>query len=447
MPASVGLSSSVRTRLSVMMFLQYAFNGIWIMPLNTYLTSPQVGFTGAQAGAVFGMLAIGCIIAPFFVGMIADRYFAGQKVLGFLNLAGAGILYLMSNSAVSAAGKPQVFLFEMLMLAHCACYMPTWALTNHIALTQMDNPGKQFPGIRVMGTIGWIAVGTITLFSDKITRMFGMTGNIEATRIPMQLGVAVGVAAAVFSFFLPDTPPAGAAKKVSLGEIMGTKALGLFKDRNFAIFAFSSFLILLPGMFYWGFCNLYLNEVKMTAPMFKQTYGQMAETVFLAIMPFFFARLGVKWMMLIGMVSWIARFTCFSYGQIGASTGWLITMGLILHGACYDFFFVTGQLYTDHKAPREVRASAQGLISLITFGLGWFVGSRLAGNVLDMYLLKDAAGKVLGHNWHTIWLYPLGMAVVIMIFFFFAFHDNVRVGHEAGAAGAAKGAGRETAKV
>lgn len=447
MPSTVGLSSSVRTRLSIMMFLQYAFNGIWIMPLNTYLTSPQVGFTGAQAGAVFGMLAIGCIIAPFFVGMIADRYFAGQKVLGVLNIFASVILYVMSSSAVGPNGQPQVALFQWLMLAHCACYMPTWALTNHIALTQMDNPGKQFPGIRVMGTIGWIAVGTITLFSDKITRMFGMSGNIEATRIPMQLGAAIGLITAGFSFFLPDTPPAGREKKVSLGEILGTKALGLFKDKNFAIFAFSSFLILLPGMFYWGFCNLFLNEVKMAAPMFKQTYGQMAETVFLAIMPFFFVRLGVKWMMLIGMVSWIARFTCFSYGQIGTSTGWLITMGLILHGACYDFFFVTGQLYTDHKAPREIRASAQGLISLITFGLGWFVGSNLAGNILDKYAIQDVAGKVINHNWHVIWLYPLAMAVVIMVFFFFAFSDNVRVGHEASAADAEKSAEREVAQV
>ncbi|MBI9018696.1 MAG: MFS transporter [Phycisphaerae bacterium] len=423
------MTTDTRVKLSVMMFLQYAFQGIWIIPFGFYLG--KVGFTDAQIGSVYGTVAIGCIISPFFVGMIADRFFSAQKVLGILNIASAGLLLIASKMAVSTNGEPQVGLMWWLILAHCLCYMPTWALTNTIAFAQMNNPGKQFPGIRVMGTIGWIAVSAITLFSAKITSMLGKEGNIEATNLPMVFGAIIGGTAGLFAFFLPDTPPGGKANKVTVSDILGVKALQLFKDHNFCVFAISSFLILFPGMFYWAFCNKFLNEIGMKEVMFKQSYGQMAEMVFLLIMPWFFARFGVKKMLLFGMLAWIARFACFAFGDM-SSRIFLLYMGLILHGACFDFFFVTGQLYTDKKAPKEIQASAQGLITLITFGLGWLIGSNLSGQIINHYATETTIEgiKTITHDWHTIWLYPVFMAIGIMLFFLFTFKDDVKVGQD-----------------
>jgi len=421
------LGANIRTRLSIMMFLQYAFNGIWIIPLNNYLTK-TCHYTFAEAGAVFGTFAIGFIIAPFFVGMIADRFFSAQKVLGVLNLAGAGTLYLASQMAMDASGNKQPQVLFWIMLAHFICYAPTWALTNAISLNQMNNPGKQFPAIRVMGTFGWIAVSLVSLFSDDITRVFGRTMNWEYTNLPMIIGAAIGVGTALLSFFMPATPPKSTGHRPTFGDILGIKALRLFKDRNFLIFALTSFLILLPAMFYWGFCNAYLNEVGMKEVQAKQSIGQMAEVVFLFLMPLFFVRWGVKTMLTVGFLAWMARFACFAFGYQTESVAPLLYVGLALHGVCYDFFFVTGQLYTDKKAPREIQASAQGLITLITFGLGWLLGSILSGKVIDAFVTtRDAAGGATMHDWRIIWLIPLGMAAVLLVFFVIGFKDKMLV--------------------
>lgn len=425
------LSLNVRVRLSVMMFLQYAFNGIWAIPLGFYLS--KVGYTGVEIGFVAGTtFALGGIIAPFFVGMLADRFFSGQKVLGVLNLLGAVTLYLASRMAVDAEGVKQPMVLFWILLAHYLFYMPTWALTNSIALYQMDNPGKQFPGIRVLGTFGWIAVSTITLFSKQITSAMGVEGNIEATRLPMLLGSGIGVLTGVLSFFMPKTPPKVTAEKITFGDVMGLKALALFKDRNFTVFAISSFLIMFPAMFYWQFCNLYLNEIGMKYVQFKQSIGQMAEVIFLLLMPWFFSRFGVKRMLLIGMFAWMGRFICFGFGNLGTMIP-LLYLGLALHGICYDFFFVTGQLYTDRKAPKQIQAQAQGLISLLTFGLGWFFGVLLAGRVIDAYAVKeivDGVENIVGHTWKSIWMWPIAMAVVITIFFVAMFKDKTAVGRD-----------------
>jgi nucleoside transporter len=411
-----------------MMFLQYAFNGIWYIPLNFYLTS--LGYTGVEIGFVAGTtFALGAIIAPFFVGMIADRFFAGQKVLAFLNISAAILLFLASQMAVDSQGVKQPVVLFWMLFAHFLCYVPTWALTNAIALYQMDNPGKQFPGIRVMGTFGWIAVSTITLFSNEITGMMGVEGNVEATKIPMILGSVIGIIAGLLAFFMPDTPPKVKGQKTTFADILGVKALKLFKDRNFRIFAISSFLIFFPAMFYWQFCNLFLNELGMTYVQFKQSIGQMAEVIFLYLMPWFFIRYGVKKMLLIGMFAWMFRFIFFGLGDLGYLSILLYT-GLALHGVCYDFFFVTGQLYTDKKATKDIQAQAQGLISLITFGLGWFVGSLLAGKIVDAYAIVDSAGKIINHNWQSIWIFPSAMAFVLIIFFSVFFKDKAVVGRE-----------------
>ena len=428
MTNEAGLDTGVRVRLSAMMFLQYAFQGIWIIPLATYLSA--VGFSDGDIGSAYGMVAIGFIVAPFFVGMVADRFFAAQKVLGVLNILAAGLLFLAARVAVAADGTAQPGLFAWVMLAHCMCYTPSWALTNTIALNQMSNPGKQFPSIRVMGTIGWIVVSAVSLFSAKITGAVGYEGNIEATNLPMILGSVIGLATGLFAFTLPSTPAKKIDKKVTFGDILGVKALALFKDRNFAVFALSSFLIMFAGLFYWNFCNLFLNELDMKFAMFKQSMGQMAELVFLLLMPWFFARWGVKRMLLIGFWAWILRFICFSFGDLGSST-YLLYSGLLLHGVCFDFFFVTGQLYTDKKAPKEIQASAQGLLSLITFGAGWLVGSKLSGYIVGKYAVTEmveGVEKTVGHDWNTVWLYPAGLAFAFMLLFVFTFKDDVKVG-------------------
>jgi nucleoside transporter len=261
--------------------------------------------------------------------------------------------------------------------------------------------------------------------------MMGYEGNIEATRLPMLFGSGIGILAGVLSFIMPSTPPKKTGTKITFGDIIGIKALRLFKDRNFCVFALCSFLIVLPGLFYWNWCNFYLNEIHWPAVQFKQSIGQMAETVFLFIMPFFFARLGVKMMLLIGMLAWVVRFACFGYGDTDALV-FLLYTGLALHGVCFDFFFVTGQLYTDAKAPKEVQASAQGLITLMTFGLGWWGGSNLSGWIIGKYVTKtevvDGVTKVLAHDWRAIWHYPLIMAAVITVIFVALFNDKLVVG-------------------
>jgi nucleoside transporter len=315
------------------------------------------------------------------------------------------------------------------LLAHNLFYAPTWALTNTIALNQMDDSGKQFPGVRVMGTFGWIAVSTISLFSDQICSLFGRTQNWEYTNLPMMVGSGIGLVAGLLGFFMPHTPPKSIGHRPTLGDIVGIKALALFKDRNFRVFAICSFLIFFPNMFYWGFANMYLNEVGMNAPQFKQSIGQMAEVVFLYLMPLFFIRWGVKAMLTVGFLAWMIRFACFAVGFQQPALGPLLYIGIALHGICFDFFFVTGQLYTDKKAPKEIQASAQGLITLITFGLGWFLGNLSAGNIIGIFKkVKGFDGLPKNeHDWQTIWLIPVGMAAVLLVIFLVGFKDKMLV--------------------
>lgn len=428
------MTSSTRRKLQIMMFLTYAFNGIWIIPFGTYLN--KVGYSGANIGTAYMAFAIGCIVSPFFVGMIADKFFAAEKLLGILNILASGFLVAAAVVSVNpegvaykdAAGEPTLGIFRWVLLAHFLCYMPTWALANSVSFRQMENTGKEFPRIRMWGTIGWIAVSSVSLAfvlaGDKINASFGLTIGYEQSVIPMYIGAGIGLTSGIFSFFLPHTPPAADKKKVTFNDVLGVKAFALLKDKNFFIFALTSFLIFFPGMFYWAFANLYLNESHMKGAAFWQSTGQMTEVVFLFIMPWFFSRFGVKKMLLFGLVAWIARFVCFSFGVWGSATAALVVLGLLLHGPCFDFFFVTGQLYTDKKAPKEIQSQAQGFIFLITFGLGWFCGSYVAGKVVDKYVVDG------GHNWHTIWLWPIAFVAAILVVFLAGFHDKTRVNHD-----------------
>lgn len=427
---------NIRFQLSVMMFLNFFVWGIWFVTMGTYLTKGNIGASGAQTGLAYGTQCLGAIIAPFIVGMIADRFFAAQKILGVLHLIGAGLLYYVSSQTDFAS-------FYSILLIYMIVYMPTLALVNAIALNQTTNAEKEFASLRVWGTIGWIAAGLIIGWMAwepaKAIMEAGSSENATAeaksalTTAASKLQITYMVAAIVsavfglFCFFLPNTPPPKAGKDVSVAEVLGLDALKILKDKNYLIFFLASVLICIPLAFYYGQANQFLNEAGMEGAAGKMTMGQMSETLFLFLMPLFFARFGTKKMLLIGMFAWIVRYALFAYGDTGSNI-WMLYGGIILHGICYDFFFVTGQIYTDQKAGEKVRSSAQGLITLATYGVGMYIGFWLAGNYVDKYAIADAAGKVINHHWQNIWLMPcLFAAGVALLFFVFFKNDKNKV--------------------
>ncbi len=396
------MNKGIYSRLSIMMFLQFFVWGAWFVTLGTYLNAS--GFAGSDIGLAYLTNNIGAIIAPFFVGMIADRFFASEKVAGVMHLTGAVVLYYVS-------GLTGVWPILLGLLVYNACYMSTLGLVNSISFAQMEHPDSQFPGVRVWGTIGWIVAGLgISLV------LAPRVGNVEASNVPMIMAAACSALLGFYCFSLPSTPPAGKGEKVTLGDILGVEALALFKDRSFAVFAFASLLISIPLAFYYGFTNLFLNELGMEGAAGKMSMGQMSEVVFMVAMPFFFKRLGVKWMLLVGMLAWVLRYGFFAYGSMDLFG--LLYLGILLHGICYDFFFVTGQIYVDRKAGVEIRASAQGLIALLTYGVGMAIGSYLAGQVVEMYVIEG------GHDWQTIWMIPCVFTAVVALLFALVFRDT-----------------------
>ncbi|HQX97053.1 MAG: nucleoside permease [Chitinophagaceae bacterium] len=397
---------TTRVQLSSMMFFNFFVWGIWFVTMGTYLTKGNIGATDGQTGLAYGTQCLGAIIAPFIIGMIADKFFAAQKILGVLHLAGAGLLYYITTQTTFGS-------FYSLLLIYMIIYMPTLALVNAIALKQVTSAEKQFSGLRMWGTIGWIVAGAII-------QWMAWENNPESLSITYKVAAATSALFGVYSFFLPNTPPPKAGQKVSISEVLGLDALKILKDKNYLIFFIASILICIPLAFYYGQANLFLNESGMVGAAGKMTLGQVAETVFLFLMPFFFKRFGVKQMLLIGMFAWVLRYLLFSYGDMNSGL-WMLYFGIILHGICYDFFFVTGQIYTDHKAGERVRSSAQGLITLATYGVGMYIGFWAAGKIVGSYAITDAAGKVINHNWQTIWIYPClfaaGVSLLFMIFF------------------------------
>jgi nucleoside transporter len=392
-------------RLSLMMFLQFFIWGAWFVTLGTHLGG--IGFSGSQIGYTYLMNNIAAIISPFFVGMIADRYFASQKVMGLLHLLGGVVLY-------SCAGISSAVPLVLGLLLYNLAYMPTLALVNAVSFHQMQSPDAQFPKVRVWGTIGWIVAGlTITLIQFKFF------GDVEKSALPMKMAAIASIVMALYSFTLPNTPPQNVGKQVTVGEVLGVKALRLMKERSFLIFVVCSLLISIPLAFYYNFTNLFLNDLGMQGVAGKQSMGQMSEVIFMILMPWFFVRLGVKKMLLVGMLAWAVRYAFFANGNLGASV-WMLYAGILLHGVCYDFFFVTGQIYTDRKASRDIRASAQGFIALITYGLGIGAGSLVSGLVVDAYTIQGVK------DWRMIWYLPCIFAVVIALFFALTFRDRAR---------------------
>ncbi len=395
------MKNSVRLRLSVLMLLEYFIWGAWYVTMGTYLLS-SLEVNATQVGAAYANLSIAAILSPFFVGLVADRFFPAQKVLGILHLMGAVTLYYISTVAHFQD-------FWWLILLYTLLYMPTISLANSISFSQMNDPGKEFPRIRVLGTVGWIAAGLLIGF-------MGLETSYMTFRIAAYCSVVLGV----LSFFLPNTPPSG--KSASISALLGLDALVLFKQRSFVVFFISSIIICIPLAFYYNFANPFLNDIGMENAAGKMTMGQVSEFLFMLLMPLAFGKLGIKKMMLIGMFAWVLRYLLFAFGDIGPGI-WMLYFGIILHGVCYDFFFVSGQIYIDKKSQPSFRNSAQGLITFATYGIGMFIGSFVSGAVTDNFL--ENINGLLSYQWQSIWLVPAAIALMVGLLFLFFFREKL----------------------
>jgi len=400
------MKSTVKFQLSLMMFLEFFIWGGWFVTLGTFL-GDNLKADGGEIAMAFSTQSWGAIIAPFIIGLVADRYFNAERILGVLHLLGAFLMYQMYTSVDFANFYPYV-------LGYMIIYMPTLALVNSISFNQMKDPAKEFSLVRVFGTIGWIVAGLLIsyvfLWDSPEARAEGMLKNTF---------LLVAIASAflgLFSFFLPKTPPtADRSEKVGISTLLGLDALKLLKDRNFLIFFVSSVLICIPLAFYYQNANPFLSEIGVDNPTGKMTIGQASEVLFMLLLPFFFKKFGFKKTIMAGMLAWTIRYLLFAYGNAG-DLAFMLILGIALHGICYDFFFVSGQIYTDSKAGEKYKSAAQGLITLATYGLGMLIGFWVAGKIYDMNLLSENV-----HDWNSIWTFPalfaLGVSVLFALFF------------------------------
>ena len=396
------LDSLTRVRLSAMMFLEFFVWGAWFVTLGTYLAA-DLGASGSQIALAFLTQSLGAILAPFIVGLIADRFFAAQRILGVLHLFSAAMLFL--------AGRQEDFgAFFVFALLAMVSFMPTLALANSISFRRMRSPETQFPSVLVFGTIGWIVAGLL------IGWLGWEAGGALANTFMM---AAIGSALlGIYAFTLPHTPPEQTDGPPTVRDILGLDALALLRSRSYLVFFIASILICIPLAFYYNFTNLYLNEIGVPGAAAVQSLGQVSEALFLLIMPLMLKKLGFKRTLLIGMLAWAARYTLFAFGDAG-SLIWLVVLGLVLHGVCYDFLFLDGQIYTDRFAPAKVRSAAQGLISLATYGVGLLIGSLISGPIVDAFLAADGT-----HDWLIIWLIPAALAVLVTVFFASLFREQ-----------------------
>jgi nucleoside transporter len=403
-------STNLVFRLSTMMFLQFFIWGAWYTSIAVYMT--ELGMKDLTHWP-YTVNPIAAIIAPFFLGLIADRYFATEKVLGILHLIGGVVLFATPQASQSPT------LFIVLLLLYNLCYMPTLGLANSLAFHHITEQEKQFPVIRVFGTIGWIVAGLfISFVLGKITGQMA-----ESTPTPLYTAGVASILLGLFSFSLPHTPPKGAGQQVSLRSIAGLDALQTLGSKPFYVFLLCSFLICIPLAAYYNFTQLYLKASGFENIAGTQTLGQMSEVVFMLLMPLFFARLGVKKMLLVGMLAWVVRYALFAVGAPESVT-WMIIIGIALHGICYDFFFVTGQIYVDKKSSPAIRGQAQGFLVLVTYGLGMLIGAQVAGATYNNFLA--GAEGLTPEQWQQFWWLPAGFALVVLIIFGAFFREQDR---------------------
>jgi nucleoside transporter len=403
------MNSTIRIKLSVMMFLEFFIWGAWFVTLGTYLAI-NLQASGSEAASVFSTQSWGAIIAPFIIGLIADRYFNAEKILGLLHIAGALLMYQMYHSE-------EVGMFYTYVLGYMILYMPTLALVNSVAFKQMKDPEKEFPNIRVWGTIGWILAGLSISYIFHWDSPEGVTQGLLKNTFLLS-----GIAALVlglFSFILPKTPPTIVSnEKIRVGDLLGLDALKLLKDRNFAIFFISSILICIPLAFYYQNAHPFLTSAGIENPTGKMAIGQISEALFLLLIPVFFVRYGFKKTILVGMSAWAIRYALFAYGN-GGDLSFMLIIGIALHGICYDFFFVSGQIYTNSKAGEKYKSAAQGLITLATYGVGMLVGFAVAGWITDNYKMLDGTT-----NWQMVWIIPAGIAFLVFLLFALLFDSK-----------------------
>ena len=403
------MNTIIRLKLSIMMFLEFFIWGAWFVTLGTFLGN-NLNASGSETASVFSTQSWGAIIAPFIIGLIADRYFNAEKILGLLHLIGTFLMYQMYQSE-------DVSLFYTYVFSYMILYMPTLALVNSVSFHQMKDPEKEFSNIRVWGTIGWILAGLCISYifhwdsAENISQGLLKNTFLLAGTASLVLGI--------FSFTLPKTPPkVSTDEKIKIGDLLGFDALKLLNDKNFAIFFISSILICIPLAFYYQNAHPFLTQAGIENPTAKMAIGQLSEALFLLLIPIFFTRYGFKKTILIGMLAWAIRYVLFAYGNAGDLSFMLIT-GIALHGICYDFFFVSGQIYTNSKAGEKHKSAAQGLITLATYGVGMLVGFGVAGWITDNYKAIDGST-----NWELVWIIPAGIALAVFLLFSLLFNDK-----------------------
>jgi len=392
------------------MFLEFFIWGAWFVTLGAFLNN-NLKATNSEIGSVFSTQSWGAIIAPFIIGLIADRYFNAERILGVLHIIGAILMYQMYNA-------PDVSVFYPYVLAYMILFMPTLALVNSVSFNQMKDAEKEFANIRVFGTVGWIIAGLLISFAFHWDSPEGIQAGLLKSTFLMA-GIA-SLVLGLFSFTLPATPPKVAKdEKIKLGDILGLDALKLLKDKNFAVFFISSILICIPLAFYYQNAGLFLADIKVSNPTGKMAIGQVSEALFLLAIPVFFSKYGFKKTIIVGMLAWAVRYILFAYGNAG-SLSFMLIIGIALHGVCYDFFFVSGQIYTNSKAGEKFKSAAQGIITLATYGVGMLIGFKVAGLITDMYKTGNVT------DWKMVWIIPAGIAAAVFLLFAVLFNDKTK---------------------